>query len=344
MLAKKSALILITMISLFGFFYPVHSQGFNFGLRPEDQSIGYFQYSLRPGESVVDAVLAVNASDDDLALMVSVVAGHTALTGGVAFPGEADGPAKWIDLPDEGVVNLQAGQVQRLPFTITVPVDAEPGEYVAGFLSTPANPPLQDGVQGGSRTISVNVIPQMGVSIIITVPGPQKCDVQIHSIAEEIDKGRWQLVVTMENLGNIHFKGSGQFTLRPATGGDPLMEKSFKIGYFVAGDTIGYPIYIEGIPPSGDFVAEITLIADDCEFQSVFTQPMAISSGEVQAAQKAARKWTEVRQVNAQEGSPLVSVKEYETYGFLFLFIANLVFAAPIFFVIYKKRRHETKE
>lgn len=344
MLAKKSALILITMISLFGFSYPAHSQGFNFGLRPEDQSIGYFQYSLRPGESVVDAVLAVNASDDDLALMVSVVAGHTALTGGVAFPGEADGPAKWIDLPDEGVVNLQAGQVQRLPFTITVPVDAEPGEYVAGFLSTPANPPLQDGVQGGSRTISVNVIPQMGVSIIITVPGPQKCDVQIHSIAEEIDKGRWQLVVTMENLGNIHFKGSGQFLLRPATGGDPLMEKSFKIGYFVAGDTIGYPIYIEGIPPSGDFVAEITLIADDCEFQSVFTQPMAISSGEVQAAQKAARKWTEVRQVNAQEGSPLVSVKEYETYGFLFLFIANLVFAAPIFFVIYKKRRHETKE
>jgi hypothetical protein len=184
----------------------------------------------------------------------------------------------------------------------------------------------------------------MGVSIIITVPGPQKCDVQIHSISEEIDKGRWQLVITMENIGNIHFEGSGQFLLRPSTGGDPVMEKSFSIGYFVAGDTIGYPIYIEGIPPSGNFVAEITLIAEDCEFQSVFTQSMTISSGEVQVAQKAARKRTEVRQVNAQEGSPLISVKEYETYGFLFLFVANLVFAAPIFFVIYKKRRHEKKE
>jgi hypothetical protein len=71
---------------------------------------------------------------------------------------------------------------------------------------------------------------------------------------------------------------------------------------------------------------------------------MTISSEEVQAAQKAARKLTEIRQVNAQEGSPLVSIQESETYGILFLFVANLVFAAPIFFVMYKKRRHEPKE
>ena len=137
---------------------PAFAQGFTFGLRPEDQSIGYFQYSLEPGESLEDAVLAVNGTEDPLRLIVTVVAGHTELTGGISFPGEADGPAAWIVLPDEGLVDVPSKLAVRMPFTLTVPEGTPPGEYVAGFMATPEDPSVFSG-EVGEGQLHVQVIP-----------------------------------------------------------------------------------------------------------------------------------------------------------------------------------------
>jgi len=119
---------------------PAYAEGgLSFGLRPADTSIGYFEYTLEPGESIDDALLAINATEESLRLQVSVAAGHTALTGGITFQGPVDGPASWIDFPNEGIIEVPGEMQMELPFmgafllqptlTLSIPEDTPPGRY-----------------------------------------------------------------------------------------------------------------------------------------------------------------------------------------------------------------------
>jgi len=271
---------------------PVLAQGYTFGLRPEDQSRGYFEYSLLPGDRVEDAVLAVNGTEDDLKLVVTRVTGHTALTGGISFPGGVEGTGSWIELPDEGVVEVPPGLAIRMPFILSVPENTPAGEYVAGFLSTPEDPAAFLGGGDAGEGFQVEVIPQMAVSMIITVSKPDHCEVRVDSLQHEQDKGEWNLVLAMVNAGNLHFKGLGEFRLLPAGGGDPVLQRSFTVGYFIAGETIGYPLNFEALPPAGEYDAEVTLSGTDCEFNALFTQPISISNELAADAAAEAERWS----------------------------------------------------
>ena len=275
---------------------PALAQGFTFGLRPEDQSRGYFEYSLNPGDRVEDAVLAVNGTEKELRLVVTRVAGHTALTGGISFPGDANGPAQWLSLPDEGVLSVPANLALRLPFTLTIPEGTPPGEYVAGFLSTPEDPAAFVGGEPDGGGFQVDVIPQMGVSMIITVLEPDHCEVRINSFKNEQDKGEWKVVIDMLNAGNIHFKGLGVFILHPAAGGEPVLQRSFNIGYFVPGETLGYPLYFDTFPPAGEYIAEVALVGGDCEYKTQFSQAISISTEQAALAAADAERWSPAEQ------------------------------------------------
>jgi hypothetical protein len=297
----RTPLITAIFISLAFLAVPAFAQGFTFGLRPEDQSIAYFQYSLQPGESLEDAVLAVNGTQDPVRLMVTVVAGHTELTGGVSFPGVADGPAAWIELPDEGLVEVPPELALRMPFTLTVPEGTPAGEYVAGFLATPEDPSAFAG-EVSEGAFQVQVIPQMAVSMIITVPGPEHTQIDVNALSDELNKGQWKIVINMTNSGNIHFLGHGEFTLRPVSGGEPVLQRTFSIGYFIAGDTIGYPLYFDDLPPAGSYIAEVRIIGDDYDYQTTFEQLIELSGEEVQLAAEEAAQWSQAQQDNPATG------------------------------------------
>jgi hypothetical protein len=352
----RTALLTVIFVSLTLLAVPAFAQGFTFGLRPEDQSIAYFQYSLQPGESLEDAVLAVNGTEAPIGLMVTVVAGHTELTGGISFPGIADGPATWIELPDEGLVEVPPELALHMPFTLKVPEGTPPGEYVAGFLATPEDPStFAGGVSEGS--FQVQVIPQMAVSMIITVPGPEHTQIDVNAISDELNKGQWNIVIDMTNSGNIHFLGHGEFILRPSSGGDPVLQRTFSIGYFIAGDTIGYPLYFDDLPASGSYIAEVTIISDDHEFQTKFEQSIELTSEQVQQAAEEATRWSEAQQesqaadeavsLSNAQGADLAGTSQgnaldgLQIFGYSLLGLSGIFLLVLIFFIRSATRREE---
>ena len=336
----KKILITAGLITLLVFPATASAQEFTFGLRPEDQTIGYFQYHVMPGDTINDAVLAVNGTEETIRLVVSTVAGHTGLTGGISFPGEADGPAQWLTLPDQGVVEIPAKMAVRMPFTLNVPEDTPPGEYVAGFLSTPEDPSAFVGSGNSSGSFQVQVIPQMGVSVIIIVSDPTRCDVRVDGITLESDKGQWQAGIQLSNIGNIHFKGTGKFILRQADGGDSALEKEFSLGYFVIGDTINYPLYLDGMIPAGDYLAEVQIIGGECVFQTQYKQPVSISHEQSSAAEAEAASWESVSGVKEEvQFSELL-----QNAGFCLFGLTAFLLVVLIFFMIFRRQKRDSEE
>jgi hypothetical protein len=321
---------------------PAFAQDFTFGIRPDDQSIGYYQYTLAPGDGLEDALLALNGTDEPLKLMISVVAGHTALKGGITFPGEADGPAQWINLPNEGIIEVPAQMQMRLPFSLQIPKNIPPGEYVAGFLARPVDPP--DITEEG-QTFGIKIVSQVGLTMIITVSEPDLCEVTINSVATEINKGNWDVTIHMTNTGNIHFKGLGQFALRPSPEDDPTLLREFNIGYFVAGDSMNYPLSFDDIPPSGEYIADITLMGEDCVFQGFNSQALTITKEEAQHAEEEAQRWALARATADKEAAQEIARAElFRSLANLMLALAGLILVVMIFFVVANRKRTDQSD
>ena len=62
-----------------------------FGIRPVGpNSLGHLSYTLKPGESLTDAVLVSNGGESPITLKIYVVDAHTAANGGTTFPAGED--------------------------------------------------------------------------------------------------------------------------------------------------------------------------------------------------------------------------------------------------------------
>jgi hypothetical protein len=228
-----------------------------FGLRPETQSKGYFVFTAKPGETIRDAVLAVNDSDQSLGLIVSLADGLSAATGGASFGDKADKAKQWISAPDLGVITLppRKGEVAgavRLPFTLTVPADAKPGDYLFGFIAEPtagATPATT------AKGFVINVIPRAAVSIVVSVAGAAEKKIAVELLTVSSPKEQWHLQVSIRNTGNVMWRGNGKVTLQ---GNGAEIARDFAIGTVFPGDRIAYPIYMDA-PVSGQYSATVRL-------------------------------------------------------------------------------------
>ena len=288
----RPCIVLATILFFLGNAAIASAQAPNFGIRPQEAGKGYFEYTIAAGETVQDVLVANNPNDAPLSLNIWTARGVTMAAGGITFAEDSSGPAQWITLSDAGIVEIPAQTTLNLPFEVAVPAGTPPGEYVAGFLARPeelpaATPLAAEGATGNESSFEVKVVSQVGVTVIITVPWANQCEAAISSLTSTSDKGRWQFAIGMQNTGNMHFNSTGEVIARPVGGGEPIAQKSFEVGYFIPGDTIEYPLFLEPYPTTGDYEIEVNLLTN-CGFETVFTQPVSISEENVlQAAAQA---------------------------------------------------------
>ena len=193
-------------------------------------------------------------------LKVSPVDGHTASRGGISFDFEDKIEAdKWVQMPDEGIIEIPPFGIKRLPFTVTVPLGTKPGEYVFGFLAAKeeqGKPEVVSTAEGA--TFNINVVSRVGISLIVTVPGEAPCSIQIKRIEEKVDFGKWKINLFIINTGDVPFKGSGIIEIFDKTNENIIETIPLKIGYFVRKDQIIYPI-VTKLPPEGNYKLTIYL-------------------------------------------------------------------------------------
>ena len=105
----------------------------------EDSARGEtFSWILDPGATLHDSVLVTNYNDVSLQLDLGAKDAVTTSDGNLdlALADEVDtGIGSWITLDQESL-DIPAGQSASVPFTLTVPEDASPGDYSGGVVVT----------------------------------------------------------------------------------------------------------------------------------------------------------------------------------------------------------------
>jgi hypothetical protein len=240
----------------------------SFGIRPtkahEDipESFSYFIHTLAPGAHTSDAALVMNQGDAPITLKLYAADAVTAINGGTAFAAEGEeknGVAHWLS-PSVGQLSLQAGEERVVPFTIKVPLDASPGQHVAGLVLE-AVADSAGSADGSAQTqLMVNVVRRAGVAVLIDVPGPHAAGLEVTGICLRQQNGDDGAIFeyAVRNTGNVYVRGQGSLAIG-VSGGMKLASIPIEMDAVLAGDATHFQVTHPALLPDGSYVLSVSL-------------------------------------------------------------------------------------
>lgn len=180
---------------------------------------GRAEVELRPGQTVIQEITVTNRISAGRTFKIEVedIAGSNDPTRSVELSGDMRGPYSvrdYISFPKD-TVTLDLGERARIPITITVPPDAEPGGYYGSVLvSTVRTPGSTDAAAPRSP-----IIARVGSLFFITVAGTveragETKEVQTISDKWWYESGPIELGVLYENTGSVHLNPYGEISIR----------------------------------------------------------------------------------------------------------------------------------
>jgi LysM repeat protein len=139
-------------------------------------SNSWFVYKLDAGLSKNDSIRVINNKPETVVVKLYAVDATTTSDGSFALLME-DAPREdvgsWVKLA-ANEIEIPANSEKSVPFTITVPKDADVGDHMGGII-------MQE-VEGAGKAMSgtgVKIVTRVGVRIYETVPGEVKKDFEI---------------------------------------------------------------------------------------------------------------------------------------------------------------------
>jgi LPXTG-motif cell wall-anchored protein len=178
---------------------------------------GYFDWTLRPGQSRSDAVVVGNNSAQTTSYVIYPTDAGTAPLSDISYPARGVLPTQtgtWVHLDAPRAITLPGGAIEvsiqprrslRVNFTVSVPAAANQQDWVAGLMAQDAAPPPSSGGRGTYRIISIT---RTGLPIVVHVPGPS---------AYRFDFGATPFVTLTNNyqVVNIPIDDQGNRVIRP---------------------------------------------------------------------------------------------------------------------------------
>jgi hypothetical protein len=183
-------------------------------LTPVGQPGSFFDLTMRPGETRRLEVDIANDGEAAIAGRTYSTDVYTIINGG--FGGRLrDEPqtraTKWLDYPTE-VLDILVGERVRRSFTVAVPADAGPGEYITSLVLENDEPITDDGA------VALNQIVRQAVAVVVTIPGQRSPALVIGEATHKTVAGRSVVAIAVENPGNVRLKPIVAFTLFDAAG------------------------------------------------------------------------------------------------------------------------------
>jgi hypothetical protein len=166
-----------------------------------------FAYDVEAGGVVSDSMVVVNTGTEPLSLAVYAADAFTAASGEIdvladGTPSRAAGT--WIAVTPESL-ELAPGETADVPFTITVPADARPGDHSAGVVTSLTT-------RDASSTLSVDR--RLGTRINVRVAGELVPAVTVTAAEASyaaswnpFESGRLTVRYSLENTGNTRITG-----------------------------------------------------------------------------------------------------------------------------------------
>jgi len=178
-----------------------------------------FQLSIAPGEQWSSSMKVVNSNRRDVTYYAEVMDFDSQDEAGKAnlLPAideltpreESYSLASWVTLPD-GPIVVGAGQSGEVPFTVTVPADAEPGGHYAAILI--GTKPQDSGISGPRVSVSSYVSSLLFVRIKGEVDERARIR-EFRALNSLYQTPSAEFLLRLENMGNVHVRPQGEITI-----------------------------------------------------------------------------------------------------------------------------------
>lgn len=225
----------------------------------------YFVYTLKPGASFGDVVAISNLSDTTQTYVVYPTdAFNTLNDAGFALlreDEEPEGVGTWIRLAADQYT-LEPGERVDVPFEISVPADAAPGDHAGAIVAQP----IDSGPADPDPSLGLDVRLRIAARVYVRVEGPITANLTIDSLSMQYDSpispfgsSEAKIQYTITNTGNIrltsiaNLKVSGLFGI----GETSLPERV--IPELLPGSSIQIAETVQGLRPLGRLTADLVV-------------------------------------------------------------------------------------
>lgn len=234
-------------------------------IRPADASgpdgRSRFSWDLDPGASLTDYVSVRNLGSEPLSLRVYASDAVTTPDGGFdVLPGDVRPEAlgAWIALERE-LVDLAPGESVVIPFTVTVPANATPGDHPGGIVASLSR--AADG-EGGAVRLDYRV----GLRAYLRVAGDLTPILTIENLRLDysgslnpIAGGETAVAYTVTNPGNVRLTATQRIRITGPLGVTLAESEPFEIPQVLPGQSYNASTTLTGVPPAFRLKAEVVL-------------------------------------------------------------------------------------
>ncbi|GGJ93810.1 hypothetical protein GCM10011583_26580 [Streptomyces camponoticapitis] len=219
-----------------------------------------YNYTVSPGGQVKDAMVVANRSRSPLELTVYAADGFTTDTGQLDLltrDTKSVGIGAWARAGRDSVV-IKPGKSAEIPFTVGVPGNATPGDYVGGILTS---------LKQADDAEGINVDRRLGIRVKLRVGGELKPKLAVENLhvdyagsANPFAEGDATVTYTIHNTGNALLSGrqkvsvSGPFGWLRAQAGDIAPPPEL-----LPGESWKMKVPVHGVTPGVSLTAKATL-------------------------------------------------------------------------------------
>jgi hypothetical protein len=239
-----------------------------------------FSYKLDPGASVTDYVAVTNHSAGPVTLTVYASDAFTTGQGGFDLLAGREKPVDvgaWVRLPTRPLT-VPATSRMDLPFTLTVPANATPGDHTGGIVASLAATGTD--TQGNQFRVDHRV----GTRFYLRVTGELRPALALEDLRvrhrgsyNPLVGGEMTATAMLRNTGNIRL--GGQPTLR-ATGPFGLAARSATgapLPEILPGDGVRVRVELSGVPPLFRLTAATTVNPVTLDGQVIDPPPVYVA-------------------------------------------------------------------
>jgi hypothetical protein len=244
-----------------------------------DQTRSRFSYQVEPGQIVTDEYLVQNTGTTQQKVSVYATDAFNAQDGSFALLDGDQTPTDtgaWVSFADGSNridLTLEPGAQQVVPFTVTVPADANPGDHAGGMIVSALSPSGQ-----------VTVDRRVAIRLYARVKGEVQAGLTISSISSSYEPslnpfdGITTMTLSLTNTGNVAL---GANTVAQVRGifGIPLSGLTdVKIPEMLPGNSRTVTITIPGVGPYVYLAPHVSL--------SATTDAEALNAGALPTAER----------------------------------------------------------
>ena len=259
----------------------------NWTVRTESNNFGAdrtsYGYTIDPGGSITDGIVVANHGQEPVDLAVYAADGFTSEDGALSLVvagEESTAVGAWIT-PDQDSVTVAPGETASIPFTVSIPDNATPGDYAGGIVTSLTVPDAETGV---------NVDRRLGIRVNLRVGGELAPALAVEDLSvswngglNPFAGGDATVTYTLHNTGNAAIaadaasKVGGVFGLLAvdAPAADAVPE-------LLPGESLTQTVVIPNVPPLFALIGSTTvtpLVTDAAGSRSAIAEVSASAVG-----------------------------------------------------------------